>query len=31
MPAGKMPESYGIADKAFPPSFGAQMLYPFRQ
>jgi sterol desaturase/sphingolipid hydroxylase (fatty acid hydroxylase superfamily) len=31
MPKEKLPESYGVPDKAFPPSFGAQMLYPFKQ
>jgi sterol desaturase/sphingolipid hydroxylase (fatty acid hydroxylase superfamily) len=31
MPADRRPDAYGVADRAFPPSFGAQMLYPFRQ
>ncbi|HLH98455.1 MAG TPA: sterol desaturase family protein [Xanthobacteraceae bacterium] len=31
MPENKLPALYGIADRAFPEGFGAQMLYPFRQ
>jgi sterol desaturase/sphingolipid hydroxylase (fatty acid hydroxylase superfamily) len=31
MPANKLPAAYGIADRSFPPSFGQQMIYPFRQ
>jgi sterol desaturase/sphingolipid hydroxylase (fatty acid hydroxylase superfamily) len=31
MPGNARPDAYGVADRAFPPSFGAQMLYPFRQ
>jgi sterol desaturase/sphingolipid hydroxylase (fatty acid hydroxylase superfamily) len=31
MPKHELPDAYGIADRGFPPSFGAQMLYPFRQ
>jgi hypothetical protein len=31
MPPNAQPDAYGVADRAFPPSFGAQMLYPFRQ
>jgi len=31
MPKNELPDSYGIDDKLFPESFGAQMLYPFRQ
>jgi sterol desaturase/sphingolipid hydroxylase (fatty acid hydroxylase superfamily) len=31
MPKEKLPADYGIADQAFPPSFPAQMLYPFKQ
>jgi sterol desaturase/sphingolipid hydroxylase (fatty acid hydroxylase superfamily) len=31
MPQEKLPGGYGIADRAFPPSFGGQMLYPFRR
>jgi sterol desaturase/sphingolipid hydroxylase (fatty acid hydroxylase superfamily) len=31
MPKQTLPEAYGVADKAFPPGFGAQMIYPFRQ
>jgi len=29
MPEGKLPERYGVADRAFPQSFGTQVLYPF--
>jgi sterol desaturase/sphingolipid hydroxylase (fatty acid hydroxylase superfamily) len=31
MPDNVMPGAYGIADREFPPTFGAQMAYPFRQ
>jgi sterol desaturase/sphingolipid hydroxylase (fatty acid hydroxylase superfamily) len=31
MPKEKLPDAYGVNDKAFPPGFGAQMIYPFRQ
>jgi len=31
MPAGKLPDRYGIADRDFPTSFGAQLARPFRQ
>src|SRR6202158_3654080 len=31
MPEKKLPDAYGIADRSFPPTFGAQMLYPFKQ
>ncbi|HEY6257336.1 MAG TPA: sterol desaturase family protein [Xanthobacteraceae bacterium] len=31
MPKATMPGDYGIADRSFPPSFGEQMLYPFRR
>jgi sterol desaturase/sphingolipid hydroxylase (fatty acid hydroxylase superfamily) len=31
MPESALPEAYGIADRSFPPGFGRQMLYPFRQ
>jgi sterol desaturase/sphingolipid hydroxylase (fatty acid hydroxylase superfamily) len=31
MPEKELPEAYGIADAAFPPNFGSQMIYPFRQ
>jgi sterol desaturase/sphingolipid hydroxylase (fatty acid hydroxylase superfamily) len=30
MPARKLPGRYGIADRDFPSSFGAQLLYPFK-
>jgi hypothetical protein len=26
-----LPASYGVADKAFPSDFGAQMIHPFKQ
>jgi sterol desaturase/sphingolipid hydroxylase (fatty acid hydroxylase superfamily) len=31
MPAGELPDSYGIADRDFPTSFGAQLARPFTQ
>lgn len=31
MPKDELPDAYGIDDHKFPESFGAQMLYPFRQ
>jgi sterol desaturase/sphingolipid hydroxylase (fatty acid hydroxylase superfamily) len=31
MPPNQLPDAYGIDDKAFPASFGGQMMYPFRQ
>jgi len=31
MPENSLPDAYGIADRSFPPTFGAQMLYPFKQ
>jgi len=31
MPENKLPDAYGIDDKSFPASFGAQLLYPFRR
>ena len=31
MPKDALPEAYGIADKEFPGSFGAQIMYPFRR
>ena len=30
MPKNELPDAYGVADPAFPPSFGGQMLYPFQ-
>ncbi len=30
MPKNELPDAYGVDDKDFPESFGAQMLYPFR-
>jgi sterol desaturase/sphingolipid hydroxylase (fatty acid hydroxylase superfamily) len=30
-PERSLPEGYGVADEAFPPGFGAQMIYPFKQ
>jgi sterol desaturase/sphingolipid hydroxylase (fatty acid hydroxylase superfamily) len=31
MPDRELPKAYGIGEKQFPESFGAQLLYPFRQ
>lgn len=31
MPEKQLPDGYGIDDKNFPGSFGAQIVYPFRQ
>jgi sterol desaturase/sphingolipid hydroxylase (fatty acid hydroxylase superfamily) len=31
MPPGKLPDHYGIADRAFPQTFGSQLVHPFRQ
>ncbi|HWF93790.1 MAG TPA: sterol desaturase family protein [Xanthobacteraceae bacterium] len=31
MPPSKLPAVYGVADRSFPPGFGAQMIYPFRR
>jgi sterol desaturase/sphingolipid hydroxylase (fatty acid hydroxylase superfamily) len=31
MPAGELPDKYGIADPAFPASFTQQLAHPFRQ
>jgi sterol desaturase/sphingolipid hydroxylase (fatty acid hydroxylase superfamily) len=31
MPAGELPGDYGIADREFPTSFGAQLVHPFTQ
>ena len=31
MPRNELPDAYGIADRNFPPTFSAQLLYPFRQ
>ena len=31
MPKNELPDAYGIADPSFPPSFGQQMLYPFKR
>jgi sterol desaturase/sphingolipid hydroxylase (fatty acid hydroxylase superfamily) len=30
MPERKLPVDYGVADRSFPPTFGEQMIYPFR-
>jgi sterol desaturase/sphingolipid hydroxylase (fatty acid hydroxylase superfamily) len=30
MPAGKLPENYGVKEPNFPTSFGGQLIYPFR-
>ncbi len=29
MPAGELPDHYGIADREFPTTFGAQLVHPF--
>ena len=29
MPAGELPDRYGIADRSFPQTFGAQLVHPF--
>src|SRR6266849_4450722 len=31
MPPNELPDAYGIADRAFPPTFAKQMLYPFKR
>jgi len=31
MPMRSLPERYGVADQSFPPGFGAQMIYPFKE
>ncbi|MGD0317872.1 MAG: sterol desaturase family protein [Xanthobacteraceae bacterium] len=31
MPPGELPASYGIKDRNFPASFGAQLVHPFTQ
>ncbi len=31
MPENELPDAYGIDDANFPHTFGAQMVYPFRQ
>lgn len=31
MPPGELPASYGIEDRNFPASFGAQLVHPFTQ
>jgi sterol desaturase/sphingolipid hydroxylase (fatty acid hydroxylase superfamily) len=30
MPENELPEAYGVADAAFPHTFGGQMVYPFK-
>jgi sterol desaturase/sphingolipid hydroxylase (fatty acid hydroxylase superfamily) len=30
LPKGALPVSYGVADKDFPPDFGAQIMHPFK-
>ena len=30
MPAGVLPDRYGIDDQEFPKSFGAQLMHPFK-
>jgi sterol desaturase/sphingolipid hydroxylase (fatty acid hydroxylase superfamily) len=29
MPAGQLPDQYGVDDKAFPTTFGGQLVHPF--
>jgi sterol desaturase/sphingolipid hydroxylase (fatty acid hydroxylase superfamily) len=31
MPENELPDAYGIDDPAFPPGFGGQLVYPFKQ
>ena len=31
MPAGQLPDQYGIDDRTFPQTFGAQLAHPFTQ
>jgi hypothetical protein len=31
MPAGKLPDNYGIAERVFPKTFPAQLAHPFTQ
>ncbi len=31
MPAGELPDNYGIADRTFPESFAGQLVHPFTQ
>jgi sterol desaturase/sphingolipid hydroxylase (fatty acid hydroxylase superfamily) len=31
MPANMLPDAYGVADRNFPPTFGAQLIYPFKR
>jgi sterol desaturase/sphingolipid hydroxylase (fatty acid hydroxylase superfamily) len=31
MPSRELPDAYGVADPNFPPSFGEQLVYPFKQ
>jgi sterol desaturase/sphingolipid hydroxylase (fatty acid hydroxylase superfamily) len=31
MPAGELPDHYGIAEREFPESFGGQLVHPFTQ
>ena len=31
MPQGELPDRYGIAERSFPQSFGAQLVHPFTQ
>jgi hypothetical protein len=30
MPAGELPDRYGIDDREFPTTFGAQLMHPFK-
>jgi len=31
MPAGKLPDNYGIGEREYPTSFPAQLVHPFTQ
>jgi sterol desaturase/sphingolipid hydroxylase (fatty acid hydroxylase superfamily) len=31
MPAGELPDNYGIAEREFPKTFPAQLAHPFTQ
>jgi sterol desaturase/sphingolipid hydroxylase (fatty acid hydroxylase superfamily) len=31
MPKNELPDAYGVSDPGFPPTFGEQMLYPFKR
>ncbi len=31
MPAGELPDNYGIAEREYPTSFPGQLVHPFTQ